>query len=346
MTMKTFPRRTDIRVLFVAFLALCVMNSCQQAINLDTDRTVTATNLPEITDVSPKIVWFGDRVTIIGKNFVNVEKVQLGSVILDSVRVVSPAEIRAVVPPFSSTLYYQQLIGKRLLAPFSVIAKLGTASFKYPIAWSANRVQGFATLNGNPLDSILSVLTHTGQGRVVSPSFNETGQGYFTASVGNFSPSVQAGEELILRPFLSGYRFTPLEARVRTTAIGGTDLIVLGSPEFTATQVPAEQLPRVQTLSPTMATIRVSGDVEIVIIVQGSNLSGIRQVFLQEDGVVGSPLRRNIAVQVHSDTQITVRFSTSSSPFWRNIVRHHKLYLIGDNASQLTTQRFTIVYNP
>jgi hypothetical protein len=348
---KIFCSNTYLCVLFVVLLA-----SCQQAIDLDTNRTVTATNLPEITDVSPKIVWFGDNITITGKNFVNVERLQLGSITLDSVRVLSPTQVTARIPNFNSTLYYQQLFNRRLLAPLSLSAKLGTAQYKFNIAWASNRVQGFVTAEGRQLDSVLTSLTHVALGRVVFPSFGETSQGFFTGDVTIFSPALQTGTEIIVRPFLSGYRFTPTEARVRTTAVGGTDLIVLGSPEFTATRVPTEQLPQVQVLLPTTASIqapRTSSrflDTTISITVRGVRLSGVKQALLQEESVfngvnfVPSQTRRPLTLRIENDAEISVQVRETATAFARPI-KHSRLYLIGDNGSILASQRFTIIHN-
>ena len=73
-----FKRFLSVTSLYTA-LALLLF-SCRQPIDLDIDRSVVATNLPEITDFSPKVVRDGDRITITGKNFVNVKKVMLDDV--------------------------------------------------------------------------------------------------------------------------------------------------------------------------------------------------------------------------------------------------------------------------
>ncbi len=126
--------------------------SCRQAQDLDTDRTVVPTNLPEITDFSPKAGYLGDTITIIGKNFLNVESVGIDKLPITSYKIVSSNRIVAILPTEAVITTMAQLFRQGFLT-LNVATKLGTASAPSSFVMAQGMITGKIMLANAPLDS-------------------------------------------------------------------------------------------------------------------------------------------------------------------------------------------------
>ncbi len=325
--------------------------SCRQPIDLDTDRTVVPTNLPEITDFSPKAGWMGDRITITGKNFVNVQKVMMDTLTLDSVVVESPNQISAYIP--YSHFYISDRIYK-----LSVVTKLGIAESKEVIGLSNGSIAGFVSFDSAPLDNVILVATHspknwTGQA-ISGRDYNMKSSGFYAIQLSSINTgvlysSVINGAVFNIRPFLSGYTFTPTESNVLIQ-----NLQAVGNNEFKAKAVPAEKLPEVTSVTPNAAS-SFSGGAETGtdVVLRGKGFAKIQKVML---GISypSSPGSTSVSYgyaeattfTIDGDNQLTIRLprldrtKTVSGKTYTNC----QIYLLTDEGSLLAPQRISITY--
>jgi hypothetical protein len=314
--------------------------SCRQPIDLDTDRTIVATNLPEITDFTPKTGWLGDRIIITGKNFVDVQKVMLDTLTLDSVVVESPSRISAHLPDLSiATAPMGFKFGQRTV---SVTTKIHTAlaqakSFVY----ARGVVVGKVSIENQLLDSVIF--------HVVNQTYNSTdfttsdlypfGKGWYSITYSSlFAGTANTTEDLVIQPFKSGYSFLPPTRSVRTLEL----YKALGEEDFEAKRISSEQLPSVTSISPNFGK-SFSGSTETGtdIALQGKGLLSVRKII-----IVGPSYAEATTFRVENDTQITVRlprFDRLKALSGRTYT-NCQVYLLLENGSYLAPQRISITY--
>ena len=324
--------------------------SCRQPIDIDTDRSVVPTNLPEITDFSPKAVKLGDRITITGKNFVNVQRVTLDTLTLDSIVIISPNRISARIPAnpeYRFTRIYN----------IAVTTRVGVAESKQQIAVAYSSMTGFISLNDQPLDSVIIMATHSPKnwvGQAMTGYSYPKSSGFYSVALlslntGLLYTTVVNGTDFTIRPFLDGYAFSPVEQSVTIRSIQA-----IGETEFKASKVPTETMPTVTSISPNMAS-SFSGGTETgtTIVLGGKGFTGVRKVMIgipypasPGSSALSVGYTEATTVTINSDNQITVtlprldRTKTVSGRTYTNC----QIYLVRDDASLLAPQRISITY--
>jgi hypothetical protein len=322
---------------------ILLLFSCRQPIDLDTNRTVVPTNLPEITDFSPKASSGGTRVTIIGKNFVNVQKVMLDTLQLDSVIVESRTRLSARLP----WLPYNTLRGVFTL---SVTTKLGTAQAPDGFVREFGIAAGKVTLHNQILDSTLFYLS--------KPLDNFTTIGHLTAQgfpkgwyfvYFRDDPQGRFTKETVVRPFKSGYRFFPTERRI----LQGNGII--GGQDFEATPLSSEGLPSVTSISPTMGTSYGWKNNGTTIVLHGTGFSRVQKVVIgipYPSSNLTNPTVTTLCyteakeIMINSNSQITVTLpqldGTKAIP--GRTYTNCQIYLLLDEGSIVVPQRISIIY--
>jgi hypothetical protein len=325
--------------------------SCRQPLDLDTDRTIVPTNAPEITDFSPKVGTFDEKITIVGKNFLNVERVMLDNIRLDSVRVENRNRITAQLPfgRAAAGVY------KSGLRSFSVTTKSGVGVSRPEFALAWGMILGKITMNGKPLDSteifFRNVIRDKSGKASTSPRSLFSGdfaKGWFLANLQNiFSPSTFDSEEFTIRPFRSGYTFIPPERTIVTAGRGRITQVQ----EFEAVPTPQENMPTISAITPdTASSSGASGTpTGTEITIRGKGLSGVRRVLI---GVLYPPFLRAgeyiyseaTILSVESDTQVTVRLPRLPSGYvvLGTVYTNCHVYVIRDDTSLLAPQRITV----
>lgn len=336
--------------------------SCRQPIDIDTDRTVVPTNLPEITDFAPKVGWLGDRIIITGKNFVNVQKVMLDTLTLDSVVVISPNRISARIPDrvssdgFTQFLWTQSIINRA--SNMSVTTRVGIATSNYQLALANGSITGFISIEKKPFDSVVVMVTHASKnwiGQTLTGYGASLGfSGFYrialtSLNIGTSNTAITDGADFSIRPFLTGYTFSPAEQTI-IIQNGRT----VGETEFKASKVPTEIMPSVTSITPNTAS-SFSGGTETgtTIVLNGKGFTGVRKVMIgipypasPGSSAISVGYTEATAVTINSDNQITVklprldRTKTVSGKTYTNC----QIYLLRDDASLLAPQRINITY--
>ena len=347
--------------------------ACQQVTDINTDRKVTTIDLsglpqtkqPEITDFSPKYGWMGDRITITGKNFINVQKVLLDSIPFDSVVVESPTKIIALVPGNSIHLSSGGIYRYGLdlgLKTVRVTTQSGTASAKNtPFAYSEKMFLGKVTLDEHPLDSVIFSIENLTQNFRQTTAQTEMdrrfGRGWY--SVGYWG---DVAEEFIVQPFKNGYRFFPPTRKVRTLSMGKA----LGEQDFVAQRIPVEQtLFTVTSITPTIGksySKPIEGKTGTDLILKGTGFSSIRKIF-----IAASPLEYGCNVaeafanpaygykfygyreatnfKIESDTQVIVQIPSFGLTAQSGLIyRDCLIYLVSEEGSVIASQKVDISY--
>jgi hypothetical protein len=324
--------------------------SCRQAQDLDTDRTVVPTNVPEITDFSPKVGTFDEKITIVGKNFLNVERVMLDNIQLDSVRVENRNRITAQLP-FGRAAAGVYKSGLRSL---SVTTKSGVGISRPEFALAWGMILGRITMNGTPLGGTEVffrdfIRDKSGKASTSPQSLfsGEFANGWFLAGTSNFYPASPRFDpaEFVIRPFRSGYTFTPPERTILTGDRGRVTQVQ----EFEAALTPPENMPTVTAITPdTASSSGASGTpTGTEITIRGKGLSGVRRVLI---GILYTPFMRAseyiyheaTILSVEGDTQVTVRLPRMSYVVLGNVYTNCPVYVIRDDTSLLAPQRITI----
>ncbi len=315
--------------------------SCRQPIDLDTDRTVVPTNLPEIIDFSPKAGWMGDRITITGKNFVNVQKVVLDTLTLDSVVVESPSRISAHIPEFRPPIIPPS-IG---LKTIKLTAKLGTAmSIENSFAFTSRCIAGRVMSKNQPLDSVVFIIVGEKNTTTrVETSVSQFGAGWYNIyySPSGYTVNPNETENVIIQPFRNGYSFSPRTRSIRTlpgyTPIGGQD--------FEGKPLADNLLPSVVSITPNSG-FSYSGSAETgtTLALRGTNFSKVKKI------IVGYPAAPNFSevldFTINNDNQITLklpRFDRTKALSGKTYT-NCQIYLLTDEGSLLAPQRITITY--
>ncbi|MFY7999955.1 MAG: IPT/TIG domain-containing protein [Candidatus Kapaibacteriota bacterium] len=333
-----FKRFLSVTSLYAA-LALLLF-SCRQPIDLDIDRSVVATNLPEITDFSPKVGWLGDRITITGKNFTNVKNVMLDTLILDSVVVESRTRISAKIPALSvATAPFSIPLARRAL---SVTTKLGTASAQtQDFIFARGAVIGRIMAENQPLDSVIfNIVNQTNNWSSIGIlEGHPFGRGWYSFRYSSLSSgAVNTTEDIVIQPFKSGYSFSPPTRNIRTLEWNKA----LAEQDFEAKRVPSDQLPLVSSITPNFGK-SYSGAAETGtdIVLQGRGFATVRKIV-----VVGVGYTEATIFRVENDSRITVRiprfdrFQALSGRTYTNC----QIYLLRDDGSYLAPQRISITY--
>jgi len=326
--------------------------SCRQPIDLDTDRTVVPTNLPEITDFSPKAGLAG-RVSITGKNFVNVRTVKLDTLTLDSVVVESPTLLHAYIPykyrSLSNT--YIPIRMSRGVLSLSVTTKRGTSQASEGFVYAHGTAAGKITLNKQPLDSTVLYVSSPSDNfsNVMAASTPGFPKGWYLLYYGN-DPGTYNTKEAIIHPFKSGYTFFPVERRIvrdqRSNIVGGQD--------FEAIAIPSERLPSVTSVAPNSGKSFGWQKTGTTIILGGTGLTTVKKVVIvipYPSPELANPYATTLGyteakeITIDSDSQITVKLpqldGTKAIP---GRTYNCQMYLLLENGSYLAPQRISITY--
>lgn len=342
--------------------------SCRQAQDLDTDRMVVPTNLPEITDFSPKAGSLGDTITIVGKNFTDVKSLAIDKLPITSYKVLNSNRIVAILPTEAVITTMAQLFRQGFLT-LNVATKLGTASAPSSFVMAQGMITGKIMLNNDPLDSADLFLTIpsrnlSGQTDLTilrqQIIFSNPRQGWYIFDSDNFllqSSLLQNPEEITIRPIRSGYGFRPVERIVSTR--GGRRLTI--AQDFEAFITPAQQMPEVTSVVPNSGRSfsDTSQQIGTTITLTGKGFSEVRKV------LIGVPYTYTAAlslihpfvssvifseanvVQIANDSQMTIRLPRLQS---RLAIRggqyvNCRILILRDDTSLLVPQRISIQYN-
>jgi|GEM_PF-5828149 len=314
--------------------------SCRQPIDIDTDRTVVPTNLPEITDFSPKIGWLGDRIIITGKNFVDVQKVMLDTLTLDSVVVESRNRISAHLPDLSIVTAPMSVnFGQRTL---SITTKIHTALAQAKsFVFARGVVVGKVSLENQLLDSVnFYIINQTKSSTDFTTSdLYPFGKGWYSITYSSlFAGTANTTENLVIQPFKNGYSFIPPTRSVRTLEL----YKALGEQDFEAKQISSEQLPTVTSITPNFGkSFSGSPETGTDIELQGKGFSSVRKII-----IAGPSYAEATTFRIENDAQITVRlprFDRMKALSGRTYT-NCKVYLLLENGSYLAPQRISITY--
>ncbi len=343
---------------FLSIISLCaaltlLLFSCRQPIDLDVDRSVVATNLPEITDFSPKVVRIrnGDRITITGKNFVNVKKVMIDTLTLDSIIIENRGRISARVPnqaPRGSITISRTY-------KISVFTPIGVTESQQKVALADNSLTGFISFNEQPLDSVVIIATYTAKNLVTQTltgyGINMKSSGFYDIWIPNINAgsfTVPNGANFTVRPFLSGYTFTPAEQTVTFQNQQG-----IGETEFKASKVPPDKMPEFTSITPSTGySFSGSAETGTLIELRGKGFTGLRKIMI---GIpYQAPGSQSIRVEYTEATEFTMksdgelsvrlpRFDRTKALSGRTYP-NCQIYLLRDDASILAPQRISITY--
>lgn len=340
----------------LSIYAVLGLPACRTVIDLDTERTVTATNLPEITDVSPKYGFLNTRIIITGRNFHDVQKVLLDTMQFDSVRVENASTIRCVLRYTAGRVAEFYAFGWR---DVSVVTKRGTAVVRSIYA-TGTGIVGRITSSTKDIPDSVHLVIYERSGAIGSQhrsGVSAFGKGAYhvTAQAGDFGR--WRGNTYTIRPFLHGYGFRPIER------IAVPLEVLLGEQDFEAVRVPAEQMPQIKDIKPLMGESYSSGEkTGSEIALTGKGFTGIRKilfgVFYSIDPLTSDPsiyasnnelnrYEEATTFTVVSDTLLKVniprlnsrRIYSYDAPFESTI------YLLRDDAAATTPQRIRIKYS-
>lgn len=360
-----------LRILGINAVLALLLFSCRQPSDLDTDRTVVPINVPEITDFSPKAGYLGDTITIVGKNFVNVESVTiLGLPSPMEFRVVNTNRIISILPVETPQITTAQVFRRGFL-PLTVKAKLGTAYAPSDFLMLRGLISGRITLNNEPLDSADIFLTIpskdlSGQAdlkiyrQTIMPNFTNPRIGWYF--VDNESFLLQASQylepgEVTIRPIRSGYGFKPIVQTIRTN--GNRRLTI--AQNFEAVITPPEQMPEVTSVVPTFGSSFSTSMTETGtdITLRGKGFTEVRKVFIGVTysysrlpiSLIVSPFLNNLiftevsSIQILNDSQMTIRLPRLPHQIAvrGDQFNNCRILIVRDDTSLLASQRITIV---
>lgn len=324
--------------------------SCRQPIDLDTDRTVVPTNLPEITDFSPKASNWSAKITINGKNFVNVQRVMLDTLVLDSVVVESPSRIQAVIP---MPQFGQPPYGVLYL---SITTGRGTtkASEGFVRAWGT--ASGKITLDKQPLDSTILYLSKPLSNLTAIILTNAlsatktfgTPKGWFVLNGYGIDLGGDDSKEIVLHPFKSGYSFAPGERRFLK------DPDIIGGQDFEATLLPPERLPSVTSITPGVGASYGWSETGTTIVLSGTGFNKVKKAVIvtpYPSLELANPYSTTLgykeakAITIENDNKISIAIprldGTKAIP---GRTYNCQVYLLTDEGSIVAPQRVNITY--
>lgn len=317
--------------------------SCRQPIDLDTDRTVVPTNLPEITDFSPKAGLEG-RVTITGKNFVNVQTVKLDTLTLDSVVVESPTLLHAYIP----YIYIPIRMSFGVLS-LSVTTKRGTSQASEGFVYAYGTATGKIVLNKQPLDSTILYVSSPSDNftNIMAASTPGFPKGWYLLYYVN-DPGTYNTKEAIIHPFKSGYSFSPVERRI----VRGSNIV--GGQDFEATPIPSERLPSVTSVSPNSGQSFGWQKNGTTITLGGTGLTSVKKVVIvipYPSYELANPSATTLGyteakeITIDSDNQITMKLpQLDGTRVIPGRPYNCQIYLLLENGSVAVPQRISITY--
>ena len=318
---------------------ILLLFSCRQPQDLDTDRRVVPTNLPEIIDFSPKAGNWSTRITINGKNFVNVQRVMLDTLILDSVVVESPTRIQAKIPGARQPYGFLYL---------SVTTGRGTAKASEGFVRAWGIASGKITLDKQPLDSTILYLSKPLNNVTTIIAANILGlpKGWFILYGSELGGD--DSKEIILRPFKSGYSFAPNERRF----LKGLDII--GGQDFEATRLPPERLPSVTSITPSVGASYGWSETGTTIVLAGTGFTKVKKAVIvtpYPSPDLANPHSTTLgykeakAITIENDNKISIAIprldGTKAIP---GRTYNCQIYLLTDEGSIVAPQRVNITY--
>ena len=344
-------------IIFVISVII-VLTSCRQPLDIDANRTITPTNLPEIIDVTPRVTQLGDRITIVGNNFVNVRNVFWDTIPLDSLTVSSPNRIIARVPsrfdPAQIGRFYNQAYN------ISVVTRVGTAQSEQFLGMSFGSIAGYISIDNTPLDSVIVVAVHEAKNwvtqTITSNGLQLRSPGFYSMPLSNINTgsgysTILAGADFKVRPFLHGYSFVPVERTVIVDRFGNK---INGETEFTAKRLPITSMPEVHSISPINgSSFSGSPETGTIITLRGKNMNAVKQIMVGVPYPVSfgssvTTIRYVETINIRRESDEIVQFRiprldrtiTVSGRTYTNC----QIYLLLENGSYLAPQRISVTY--
>lgn len=349
------------------FASICfAMLGCKPVIELETDRTIVAVNLPEITDLEPKALspFTTARVTIIGKNFIDVEQVQLNTTVVNStvsqtliaqsITVESPNRIIAT---FSTSSPFN--FSNVALSRVTVTAKRGVStSDRFIIV--GNAFSGRITIDKKPFDNVLLYCTKAPQTVCIfdvkalaqNSVASEAAKGYYSLPLYAFGSGLPMSNNFLLqgkftfRPFLSGHSFTPSELMFEgdASAVGGLD--------FTGRKLTTDEMPTVSDVQPRSGVSNSGGEqTGTDFTVSGKGFSGLQKVLIAvRYGNPSDPdeqfsFEEGRILHIDNDTQVVIRLPRfDRTKAFSGAVYNCRIYLLRNDTSVLAEQMISIRY--
>jgi hypothetical protein len=343
-----------------------IMLGCKPVIELETDRTIVAVNLPEITDLEPKALspFTTAKVTIIGKNFTDVEQVQLNTTVLNSTvlqtliaQSFTVENPNRIVATFSTSSPFNfSNIG---LSRVTITAKRGaSASDRFIIVGRA--FSGRITIDKKPFDNVLFYCTKAPQTVCIfdvkalaqNVAASEAARGYYSLPLYAFGDGLPMNNNFLLqgkftfRPFLTGHAFTPSELVFEgdAGAVGGLD--------FTGQKLPTVEIPTVSDIQPRFGVSNSGGQqTGTDFTVNGKGLSGLQKVLVAvRYGNPSNPdeqfsFEEGSILHIDNDAQVVIRLPRfDRTKAFSGSVYNCRIYLLRNDTSVLAEQVISVRY--
>lgn len=347
---QTSMRSHILRTIATGVALTLLLFSCRQPQDLDTDRTVVPTNLPEIIDFSPKAG--AGRITITGKNFVNVQMVKLDTLTLDSVVVESSTLLHAYIPfgyRYLSNRTYIPITMPWGVLNLSVITKRGTTQATEGFVYAYGTASGKIILNKQPLDSTLLYVSSPTDNFTNIMAANTAGFpiGWYLLYYGN-DPGYYITKEAIVRPYKSGYSFSPMERRI----VRGLNIV--GGQDFEASPIPPERLPSVTSITPSVGASYGWSETGTTIVLSGTGFNKVKKAVIvtpYPSPEMANPYSTTLgykeakAITIESDNKLSIAIprldGTKAIP---GRTYNCQIYLLTDEGSIVAPQRISITY--
>jgi hypothetical protein len=336
------------RRMYVVFSLICyVFVGCTPSIDLDTGRTINPVNLPEITDIEPKGISLltETTVTITGKNFVSVEQVSFDTTLASAFRVESPNRIVAIFARNPRPL-------TRIFRQISVKARLGATTSERLVGFGEALSGRVSIPEAKPPGNVYLYCQPAEQKMFVSNSNLQYPQNwvlsssYFYITLGGIVDAESARGLLTVRPFLSGYTFTPAERSVDPT------IKVIGGLDFAGQKVNVTETLEVSDIQPregvsnsggerTGTDLMVTGKgftrvQKVLVTVRYGNISGSAGQITFEEGAI---------VRIDSDKQMVVRVPRFDRKYaFSGRFYDCQIYLLREDTSVLGEQNIRVKY--
>jgi IPT/TIG domain len=336
------------RRIYVVFSFLCyAVVGCKPSIDLDTGRTINPVNLPEITDIEPKGISLQTEttVTITGKNFVNVEQVSFDTTLASAFRVESPNRIVATFAqnPFWRSRNFRQVSIKGRPGTTTSERLIGfgeaiSGRINIPEAKPPGGVYLYCK-QGEQQMFVMSSNVQYPQNWVLSSS-------YYYLALSNLVSTEPTNGLLTVRPFLSGYTFTPAEQSITP------ELKPFGGFDFTGRKVNATETLEVSDIQPregasnsggerTGTDVTVSGKgftrmQKVLVTVRYGNTGGSADQITFEEGTI---------VRIDSDKQMVIRVPRFDRKYaFSGRFYDCQIYLLREDTSVLGEQNIRVKY--
>lgn len=349
----------------LCFIIAVATLSCRQAIDIDIERKTIATNLPEITDFYPKAPsnYTYERLTIIGKNFFNIRQVLIDTLKLDSVVVESSERLSGSFSyrkrPFPQS--YIANIPNGFLS-IKVITQVGTAQSSDGFVNFIGYTAGKITENTTPLDSTgLDVIMTNGFGEksritllsnntITNPTEAQWLNRGFPLGWYMLTPISLNNNygitELTIKPFKSGYRFTPTERTIKQGRM------LVGGQDFSAKPIISNSLPLITDISPIIGNVYGWIDTGTTFTIRGLRFGLIEKVLLAVPPIFPSGnmqvmyLEGQNLIRTDSLIQFTLPGINKIPLPTRGTYNNCRIYfLLANGGSYSPEKRITIIYH-